>query len=96
MAFEEVSDDGLLLYVLDIFRSQIHTLKLDMPRMYSRWRKYQTIAFEKVSGKDLLLYGFDIFRFKISVDTLKLDVLKGTPIGENIRQLPFVRWFTYF
>ena len=65
-----------------------------MPEKYSRRRKYQTIALEKVLFNGLLLYGFDIFRFKISIDTM--DMLKGTPIGQNIRQLPLVRWFTYF
>ena len=34
MAFEKVSNNGLLLYRLDIFRSQIsiHTLKLDLQK----------------------------------------------------------------
>ena len=78
----------ILLYILDIFRPQIsiHTFKLDMPKKYSRCRKYQTNAFDKVSGNGLLLYGLDIFRFKIFIHTIKLDVIKGTPIGENIRQ----------
>ena len=34
MAFEKVSDNGLFLYGLDIFRFEIsiHTLKLDVPK----------------------------------------------------------------
>ena len=57
MAFEKVSENGILLNGLDIFTFQIsiHTLKLDVPTKYLRWRKYQTMALEKVSDNGLLL-----------------------------------------
>ena len=88
VAFEKVSDNGLLLHGLDIFTFQIpiHTLKVDVPKTYLRCTKYRTMAFEKLSYKGLLLYGLDIFKSQISIHTLKLDVQKSTPIGENTRQ----------
>ena len=63
---------------LDIFTFQIsiHALKLDLPKTYSCWRKYQTISFEKESDNGLLLHCFDIFKFQISIHTLKLNVPK--------------------
>ena len=38
VAFEKISDNGLLLYGLDLFSFQIsiHTLLLDVPEKYSR------------------------------------------------------------
>ena len=80
MTFEKVSDNGILLYGLDIFRFQIciHELKLDMPKKYSCWRTYQTMAFEKVSDNGILLYGLDILD---SIIHLNWFCQKTTPIG---------------
>ena len=92
--FEEVSDNGLSLYGLDIFTSQIsiHSPNLDLQKKCSHWRIYQTMAFEEVSDNGLFLHGLDIFRSQISIHTLKLDVQKGTPLGEYTRQWPLRKY----
>ena len=52
-------------------------------------RKCQTISFQKVSNNGLLLYGLDILRFKISIDTLKLNVLKIYSHWRNYQTMAF-------
>ena len=86
MAFEKLSDNGLLLYGLHIFRFQIsiHTLQLDLPK--------KVLPLEKISDNGLLLYGLDIYRFQISIHTF--DVPKSTPVPENIRQWPLRKYQT--
>ena len=44
---KKVSDNGFMLYGLDIFRFQIsiHRLELDLPKKDSPLRKHQTLAF---------------------------------------------------
>ena len=78
MALDKVSDNGILLYGLDLFRSQIstHTLKLDLPKSTPLRENIRQWPLKRYQTMTLCYMVLDIFTFQISIHRLELDLPK--------------------